>query len=246
MLKKVFLSLLLLGFNTSAQNELTFVVSEPGSAPYIYVKDGIYVGIIPEILEGLIDSGVLKVKYLSNSRSRSEEYLYQGKADMMFLSKSWLKHPKKIIATISILPHRAFFYKTNKFGPNFSLSNLKNEKSVCTIKNYKYPSLETYFHSQALKRVDSTNHKTMFRMLLKNRCDMVISNELNAKTLFNFQEFKRETFFRSDEPTSNVPINIILRPSLISTQKLINSHIKRLQNSGELEKIINKNVFTDL
>ena len=243
--KVLFFSLIFVKFNISAQDEFSFVVSEPGSAPYIYTKNGQYVGIIPEILQGLIDSENIKIKYLSNSRSRSEEYLYQGKADMMFLSESWLKSPDKVIATISIFPHRTFLYKTNKFGENFSLMNLNDEKNLCTIKDYNYPAIGPYLSTNKLKRIDSTNHKTMFRMLLKKRCDMVISNELNAKTLFNSQEFKRATFFRSNEPTSVVPINIILRAPLTPLQDLINSHIKMLKNSGELERIIMSNVYTD-
>jgi len=244
--KAILLLPLLFVFITSAQDEVNFIVSEPGSAPYIYTDNGTYVGIIPEMLQGLIDSGSLKIKYLSNSRSRSEEYLYNGKADMMFLSESWLKNPDKVITSISILEHRTFLYKTEKFDQNFALTSLKDNKSICTIKSYKYPALEIYFAKKILKRIDSSNHKTMFRMLVKGRCDLVISNELNAKTLFNSQEFKRKTFFRSNVPTSVVPTNIILRASLIPLQKLINMHIKKLKDSGELEKIINNNVYTDL
>ena len=83
---------------------------------------------MPDILQGLIASNQLNIKYLANSRRRSEEYMYEGSADLMMLSKAWLKRPEQLIASLPIHQHRSFLYKSEKF-PLLSLSADK-EKDI--------------------------------------------------------------------------------------------------------------------
>ncbi len=164
-----------------ANTEKLFIVNFPGSPPYLYLNEDndSYVGVIPDVLEGVIKSGQLDVKYITNSRKRSEESLYQGKADLMMLSKSWLRRPDKLIATIALHHHRSFLYQLNDFNHNFTLDDIVDNNLICTRKGFYYPSLEPYFNSNKLIRVEALDQLSMIKMVFKNRCDYTILNEFN-------------------------------------------------------------------
>jgi len=225
----------------AATETLLFIVSYPGSAPYLYQQpaDDTYLGIIPDILSALIKTKQLDIRFVSNSRKRSEEYLYQGKADLMLISPSWLSQPEKLIATIPLHQHRSFLYQTDKFPKNFSLDKLNDKLKVCTRKGFLYPHLKPYFSNGKLMRMDSSSQTTTLKMLFKKRCDLVILSEYHALTIMKLPLFKNKQLFRSERPVSVVPLNIVLRAELTQTKKLLDKHLTQLIENGELEEIIN-------
>jgi len=229
---------------SKAKEPLLFIVNHPGSAPYLYFdkSNSTYQGVIPDILEGLIKSEQLSIKYISNSRKRSEVNMYQGTADLMMLSTAWLKEPEKLIATIPLHQHRTFLYKDKEFSDSFSLENSSNGKSMCTRKGFLYPALSPYFKNKKLTRVDSSGHLSMVKMLFKQRCDYMVMNEFNALNLINSSFFQDEKLYRSKEPISIVPLNIILRAELSYEKQVLDRHIRALQESGELQRIIAKHI----
>ncbi len=227
-----------------AKEPLLFIVNNPDSAPYLYFDKNkyIYQGVIPDILNELIESNQLSIKYISNSRKRSEEYMYQGSADLMMLSKTWLKEPEKLIATIPLHHHRSYLYKIKSFSDNFSLENSNGSESLCTRKGYFYPIIEPYLKSKRLIRIDSSNHLSMVKMLFKQRCDYMLMNEFNALNLINSSFFEGKKLYRSKLPVSVVPLNIILRANLMREKQVLDKHIKYLQESGKLQRIIQKHI----
>ena len=234
----------LFAFNLKAKESLRFIVNHPGSAPYLYFDESQqkYQGVIPDILEELIANGKLDIKYISNSRKRSEEYMYQGTADLIMLSHTWLKEPDKLIATVPLLQHRSFLYKATPFSDEFSLDTANKQSTLCTRIGFIYPNLAPYIKKGRLIRIDSSNQLSMFRMLFKNRCDLAVMNEFNALNLMNSPFFKDKTLFSSKSPISAVPLNIILRPELITTKNLLNEHIKKLKEKNEIQHFIKRHI----
>lgn len=234
----------LLAFDIRAKDSLRFIVNHPGSAPYLYFdkSKNKYQGVIPDILEELIASGKLEIKYISNSRKRSEEYMYQGTADLIMLSKTWLKEPDKLIATIPLLQHRSFLYKATPFPEDFSLDASNKQSSLCTRKGFIYPNLAAHIEKGKFIRIDSSNQLSMLRMLFKQRCDYAIMNEYNALNLMNSSFFTGKTLYSSKSAISSVPLNIILRPELITTKILLNKHIKKLKENNEIQGLIKKHI----
>jgi len=229
-------------YSATAKEQLLFIVSYPGSAPYLYQQTGddTFQGIIPDMLNPLMKTKQFDIRFVSNSRKRSEEYLYQGKADLMLISQSWLSSPEKLIATIPLHQHRSYLYQTKKFSKDFSLDMLNEGKSVCTRKGFVYPNLEPYFINNQLMRIDSSSQTSTLSMLFKKRCDLVILSEYHALTIMKLDLFKDKQLFRSDNPISIVPLNIVLRPELNHVKNMLNEHIRKLTRSGELESIISK------
>jgi len=223
-----------------SENVLSFVVNHPGSKPYLYfdVDTNSYKGIVPDVLQGLIDTEQLTIDYISNNRRRSEEMIYQGSGDLTMLSLAWVKHPNKVIATEAIHQHRSFLYSAEPFASNFSLETNDIGQTLCTRANFVYPSLTAYFDSEKLIRLDSSSHLSMLRMLFKGRCDFVVMNEFNALNLINSSFFENEIIYRGNQPIGLEPLQIVLRPTLVKEKKLIDAHIMRLKRTGELGNII--------
>ena len=233
----------LFAFWLKADDHLRFVVNDPGSSPYLFYDNAQkkYVGIIPEVLQGVTQ---LNIRFISNSRKRSEEYIYADKADMIMLSKAWLKHPEKVIATITIHQHRSFLYRTKEFPENFSLEKLHKTELVCTRKGYFYPTLKIYFDNKILERVDSSSQISMMKMLLKKRCDYTAMSEFNAQNVLRSSALKNKVIYRSKQPISMVPLHIILRAEFAREKAILDKHIRQLQESGEFTRILTKYVNT--
>jgi len=217
-----------LSFFAVAQQKLKFIVNYPGSAPYLYFdqKAKNYQGIIVDILKDLRVKKQLDIRFVADSRLRSEEALYQGKVDLTMLSTTWLKDPNKVIATIPLLTHRSYLYSTKAIDPKFDLNNLSEAKSICTRQGYSYPNLKPYFNTKKLIRLDSSMHITMLRMLFKRRCNYAIFNEYNALSLMKEKEFAGNKIYHGKYPISEVPLNIILRPELTKEKDILDKHIK--------------------
>ena len=132
--------------STKAKEPLLFVVNHPGSPPYLYFdkSNNTYQGVIPDILKNLIETNQLNIKFISNSRRRSEEYIYQGNADLIMLSHAWVKKPDKVISTIPLHQHRSFLYQAKAFSDSFSLENSHESDRLCTRRGFLYPNLEPY------------------------------------------------------------------------------------------------------
>jgi len=242
-MKQAFLSILFLmssALYAETTPSLLFVVNHPGSLPYLYFDKASqsYQGVVPAILQGLIEKQDINIDYISNNRQRSEDQLYQGSGDLTMLSSAWLKSPDKLISTEPIHQHRSFLFSTRPFPEGFSLASSIRSFTLCTRSGYAYPVLSKYFDSERLVRVDSSNHLSMLRMLFKGRCDLVVLNEFSALNLINSSFFEGEELFRSVQPVSVVPLQLVLRAQLIKERELINHHILTLKRSGKLGEII--------
>ena len=227
-----------------ADDQLLFVVNDPGSLPYLYFDDAQkkYVGVIPDILNGIPS---LNYRFVSNSRKRSEEQIYSNKADMIMLSTEWLIKPEKVIATIPVHLHRSFLYSISEIPKDFSITELEQSSSICTRKSYFYPTLNAYFNSKHLIRVDASNHLSVLKMLFKNRCEYIVMNEFNAINIMQTPFFEGKVLYRAKQPISTVPLNIILRPELTREKSILDNYIRELQQSGELAKLIKKYTYAN-
>ena len=146
LLTSIVLLSVFLALSAQAKEPLLFIVNHPGSKPYLYFdkEKQIYQGLVPDILQGLIASNQLNIKYLANSRRRSEEYMYEGSADLMMLSKAWLKRPEQLIASLPIHQHRSFLYKSEKFPLLY-----RTRKALPFSKSYQHSAVKYHLAARA-------------------------------------------------------------------------------------------------
>ena len=221
---------------------LVFAVNSPGAAPYLYLDtdSNQYVGLVVDFFNTMADGNQLYVEYIDANRTRSEQFIYTGKADVFLSSLVWLKKPNLVISSEELSPNASFLYSTEPFEDNFSLTTLSNER-ICTRRAYVYPALTERF-TQSVQRVDSSSQKTGLQMLLKARCDYLVMNQYNAISLFNTQEFCHLKFHRSPQPISSVPNALIFSKQNAAIVPIVNDYLRRFKQSGERDVSLSKHM----
>ncbi|MEP2652666.1 MAG: transporter substrate-binding domain-containing protein [Paraglaciecola sp.] len=218
-----------------ASQTYKFAVNSPGAPPYLYLDEttNTYVGLINDVIQEASKMYGISVEYVDSHRARNEPLIYAGKIDAFLLSKVWLSHPEKVIASTPLFSHRMFLYKVQPFEENFNLLSIENSK-ICTRENYVYPSLTNMSASGIIERVDSRSQISIVNMLIAGRCEYAIMNEFNAVNIMTSGDFKNYTFYTSPMPTDETHTEIILRSELSELKKQLDDTIAIMQKDGRL------------
>ncbi len=227
---------------THAQTEVIFTVNAPGAAPFLYFDQTKqeYAGVVVDFFETMEKNGVVDVRYVEAIRARSEQLVYDGRADIFLSSPAWLSAPDKILTSEPLSMSKTFLYSSTPFASDFSVDKLENER-ICTRRGYVYPGLANYFILPE-RRVDSASQKTGMSMMLKGRCDYVAMNYFNAVSLVN-NEFCDTLIHQSPAPTNVVPNAFILSKSLVSMVPTINHYLQEFQSNGDADKAFDTHSF---
>lgn len=218
---------------TAAQQSITFAVNFPGSPPYLYVDQQTeqYIGLVVDFFKTMEKETGLAVRYIDVNRERSEQFIYEGKADAFLSSAAWLKHPEKAISTAKLSDNITYLYSTTSFSEDFTLASLSTEY-ICTRKSYLYPTLQAYF-DKSHRRVDSSSQATMLSMMMGGRCKYAVLNQYNALSLFSADPFCEVTFYRSPIVVNSVPNAFILSKRKTELAEQINHYLLKFIQSGE-------------
>jgi polar amino acid transport system substrate-binding protein len=198
----------------------------PDGSPEGLVKD--YIVALGEILHANIEIGVLprlridhELKYDLNCYT---SYAWNDKPEAFYWSKPLLTKKEIIIGNVPV--------------PK-SLNDFKGE-SIGTYLGYKYPSLESLFRSQKLKREDTVNEDTSYLKLVNQRIPYIITDNfiLNyyRKNHSEASNVIQKDYLVISEYTVQCALN---RKSPLSITKL-NKAIDTLITSKKLESILNK------
>lgn len=241
--KRLFLICLTLCCLTGSQvviaqpKTLKFAVNSPGSPPFLYFDkfEKKYLGLIPDMLSEAVAKGELDIRYLDSNRTRSEQFLYEGKAQIFTSSREWLKQPNKVIHSDSILVHNSYLYSLIPFADDFSLENL-NRMPICGRRSYTYPTMQMYFDRKQAVKIESTTHSGMVEMLAHGRCKAVIMHEYNALTWFKRADFAELEYFKSPQPVTTVDLRLFFSPELSKERDLVNQYIQRYKSTDKLKQ----------
>lgn len=195
-------------------------------------------GIVVDILNSLPDEHKVRLEVIVHNRNRGEEALYAGELDAAPLAKRWLKHPEQLIFSLPIYVHKEYLYARSPITDQ-PLAALLNNKSVCTRRGYVYPAIQPLIEQGAVIRVDSHIELTQFEMLLKDRCNFVLTNEFVGQWLIETHGWE-STVFRSQQLVDQVNFTLAFHPSWQRFVVVLNQHIQQLTDSGELQKIIDR------
>lgn len=221
--------------------ELTFYVGAPQSPPIIY-KDsltGRFKGIVPDILNSMPPEHQVSIDYIQHNRSRGEDALYNNEVDATILTKEWASNPDKLIFTRPIYKHQDFIYSNQAQYPMTDLEQTIAGKDICTRRGYIYPELEYFFQQDLADRVDTSSEETELRMLLLNRCQLAVMNEFIADWLINNNAWQGD--IHQLNLLNSIDFTMAFTPAWREFVDKLNQHIDRIEQNGELEKIINEN-----
>lgn len=195
-------------------------------------------GIIIDVLASLPADQQVDLKVIVHNRNRGEEALYSGEVDAAPLARRWLQYPDKLIYSLPVYVHREFLYATSKVADK-SFGELLRDKNVCTRRGYVYPAVEALFQQGHATRIDSHIEQTQFEMLLKGRCDYVLTNEFVGEWLIESNGW-HNSIFRSTSVLDEVGFTIAFHPKWQAFVDKLDKHIQQLEQSKELLKIVNK------
>jgi ABC-type amino acid transport substrate-binding protein len=241
--KSSLLTLFLIVFSaqTMAQNEsLKFFVWSNDLAPIVSVDEstGEPSGIVIDVLISLPAEHQVDIKIVLTNRVRGEAELYAGTVDAAPLAKRWLKQPEKLIYSLPLFQLKEFLYSKTALL-NQPLLELLRGKSICTRRGYSYPVVNDFFLHGLSFRVDSHIEQTQFEMLLKDRCDYVITNEHVGDWIIDKNAWQND-IHKAVVPLEAVDFSFAFHPSKQAFVTILNQHIRQLQESGELQNIVAK------
>lgn len=194
-----------------------------------------YEGIVVDILSSMEIDFAGNVQVMLSSRRRGELSLYDGKLDFTILSPRWLSQPDKLLYSLPIYIHREHLY-SKEVIPNKPLADIIVGATVCTRLGYNYPAVQQYFDSGTAFRLDSQEEIAQFRLLMRGRCDFVLTNEYVATSILKEMHWQ-ERVFVSDLVVDEVDFTFAFHPKHSALLTRLNAHISGLDESGELKKI---------
>jgi ABC-type amino acid transport substrate-binding protein len=215
-------------------------------APIISIKNNVqhtgtisdYHGVMVDVLGSLPQAVKPEIDVILSSRRRGEKELYEGNIDFTILSPKWLEFPEKLIFTLPIYVHKEYLYDSKPI-PDSAIEELIRGKRVCTRSGYKYPGISRFIESGATTRLDAKDEHSQFKLLLRGRCDFVLTNEFAANKVIKKNNLEAN-IWASKVTIDETGYRLAFHPKHKEFVDIMNKHITNLLQSGELEQFIKR------
>ncbi|MBI3286081.1 MAG: transporter substrate-binding domain-containing protein [Burkholderiales bacterium] len=225
----------------SAAADLRVAVTENLDYPLnIFDKDRqLKGGLLKEFTDNIAGHIGAKPVYRLYSRRRVDAAVIGGDSDLLcYTSPKWMETPQAVAWTIPAMPQveRVVVLRGSPLPEAFQ-QDLKGKRIAVQI-GYHYALIQALFDSGQARRMDMTDVPGMFRLLERGGADALISSESEIEGYFKNFPDKRHLYQASKKPFSIVQTQCAL--SYRSRWKLapVNRAIQRMQESGELEKMM--------
>lgn len=190
-------------------------------------------GILSEIIPRMLALAKIKSNVNNFPPKRTNLALETGQLDFDVISPSWFKNGDigaHFIQSDPIIPIIENIIVLEKNAPKWqALSTIKN-KEIGTVLGYLYQD-DTDF-----TRIDFKSERELVMALHKGRIEAAISGDLPA--LYWAKELDLPVSLAAVHSSGSLVIR--LRKEHYKLMPAINSAIKKIKDSGELQKIINK------
>lgn len=212
-------------------------IEEP---PYIYLdKASDYQGIIPEIAKALSRELNLKLDYLPTSRKGLEAAIKSEKADVTWLSASWVNDAEQFAFSDTVLLHKEYLHSLSPFKAEGSTLDWVKGKTICIRQDYQYPILEEFFEQDHAQAVRVSNQVPLLTLLAKKRCDLLYMNNYRAEWMLKKLSIKPPIFL-APQPLHETNLAFMFNKNWRSKMPQINQALNKIKDSGELSAIVQK------
>lgn len=198
-------------------------------------------GLFIDILQHLAQSLNRDLRYLPTARNKIEQDVFDHKVDVAFLAPKWLNSPEKLLFSAPVFSYQHAFYGLNAPQEGDKLADTVHGKSVCLRENYRYPELDPWLTNGLLTPVYVSSHSRLFDMLQLARCDLIYTNTFRARWTLSSNHYAKAVFQLG---TMGLTDDIMLAFSPHWKGKIahVNATLVQMRDSGELQKIIDKNI----
>lgn len=240
------------GAQPSKDNNEVFVVAVIyAEGPPLYSIDPISgqpVGILTDFLEQLSKAMNLQIVFLPTARKKIEEQLVTNQADAAFLAPQWVLKPAELVFTDTVLIHRQYFYSLAPFTPGQAgpgnIEDSLRGKAVCIRQDFLYPELNELFGKKLIVRTNVSSQDKLMDMLVENHCELIYMNDLRAQWALNNQALPRRVF-RSPYSFAEDKVPLALSSKWAPRLQEFNKQIRILHQTGEIQRIIERNTKAD-
>ncbi|QHJ11758.1 hypothetical protein FX988_01994 [Paraglaciecola mesophila] len=231
------------GYTQSHSRELVVAVVYSESLPF-YSYDAqtqSEQGLYTDILRYIGKSLNLEVRYLPTARNKIDQDILEHKADAGFIAKKWLASPNSFVLSGTVFSYNHAFYGLEQPVSNTDvLANVKG-KSVCLRENYRYPELTKWLSAGMISPIYVSSHTRLFELLQQSRCDLIYTNTYRATWTIDSRNDQRHVFYLGGLGEKD-EIPLAFSPEWSPKMPEVNAAIAEMHRSGEMQRIINKNV----
>ncbi|WP_240919856.1 transporter substrate-binding domain-containing protein [Paraglaciecola sp. 20A4] len=198
-------------------------------------------GLFNDILLKLAQTLQVDLQFSPTARNKIEQDIISAKADVGFLAPKWLNAPESMLFSDPVLTYQHAFYGLVAPQKKESLSAQVKGKTVCLRENYSYPELDAWLEKGELTPVRVSRETRLFDMLQLSRCDLVYTNTLRAQWTISSHDFDKSIYqLGTLGGVDQIPLAFSL--SWLSRMPEINAAIADMRHSGELKRIVDKNL----
>lgn len=243
-----FLIILLILCSSLSQSEtLTVSVPPNGYPPYIIVQGESISGILIDTLKAAAKSSYLSLNFILLPEVRSKALLNNHEIDVRMESPDWVSNPNDYLWSEPITSIKDIFV-FNKITPNvFEKNETMKGAEINTHLGYSYPTLEKMFEDKKIKRKNFTSEKGMLLNLIRNP-DMVLRAAVMDYHVAKFLISRMPklasdlTFSRRHVDYKYIHFQFAKKPKMRYIVTKLNLEIKKLKQSGMIDKIIKRNL----
>jgi polar amino acid transport system substrate-binding protein len=217
-------------FNTSPKGYPPYMIKEAGKQSS---------GIMVEILQIIASKHGYVVKTKGVPRKRVDNQLKTGGLDATARAKEWVPNPENYEFTDVIVRASDVLFSLEKTPITFQKIEDLFGKRIGAHLGYKYPMLDIYFKDNRISRNDTANETAMLTMVLKERTDAAVINELVGKWLIR-QKHWQGKFVVSEKEIGGFDYRIMFNKKWRSFVQKFNQELTLMKQNGELERIISK------
>lgn len=217
-------------FNTTPKGYPPYMIKEAGK------KES---GIMVEVLQIIATKHGYILETKGVPTKRVEKLLNIGDLDATARAKEWVNNPENYEFTDVIVRARDVLFSLKKTPITFRSIEDLFDKDIGTHLGYKYPMLKTYFKDNRIRRNDTANGTAMLNMVLKERTDAAVMNELVAKWIIRQNKWQGK-FVVSKKEVGGFDYRIMFNKKWRSFVQKFNQELTLMKQNGELERIISK------
>ncbi len=217
-------------FNTTPKGYPPYMIKEAGK------KES---GIMVEVLQIIATKHGYILETKGVPTKRVEKLLKIGDLDATARAKEWVNNPENYEFTDVIVRARDVLFSLKKTPITFRSIEDLFDKDIGTHLGYKYPMLKTYFKDNRIRRNDTANGTAMLNMVLKERTDAAVMNELVAKWIIRQNKWQGK-FVVSKKEVGGFDYRIMFNKKWRSFVQKFNQELTLMKQNGELERIISK------
>lgn len=172
------------------------------------------------------------------SRRRTESAVLAGEADIAcYLSPIWSDEARDGLWTIPVLPQIERVVAVHgRHLPSQVPQDFKGLR-VAIMLGYHYRSIQGLFDAREAQPVEDTRVENLFRLVLTDRADVLITSEAEIEGQFRQFPSQRERFDVSKQAFTTVDTQCLVSPKSPWSLAQINVALKSLAASGEIGRL---------